>query len=211
MAVIIGYSQVMGQKRRGDKHDYQDIEIIKETAATAVQMAKQILSFARPKSHPQHEAVELRRELTEILDTLKVSRPKNIQILWKPPPEPVLFPIHPAHFQQVVMNLCLNACQAMPDGGELSISLSRSIDKEIILEIVDTGTGIKRENLEKIFNPLFTTKEQGKGTGLGLFVVKQVVDEYKGKIEVRSKPGKGTTFVIRFPYNNIRKPTDYTD
>lgn len=212
MAVIIGYSQVMGQKRRSDKHDYQDIEIIKETAATAVQMAKQILSFARPKSHPSHEAVELRRELTEILDTLKVSQPKNIQILWKPGPGPVLFPIHPAHFQQVVMNLCLNACHAMPDGGNLSISLSRSIDKEIILEIVDTGTGIKKENLEKIFNPLFTTKEQSNGTGLGLFVVKQVVDEYKGKIEVSSEPGKGTTFVIRFPYNNnIRKPTDYTD
>jgi ligand-binding sensor domain-containing protein/signal transduction histidine kinase len=201
MAVIIGYSQVMGQKHRSDKHDYQDIEIIKDTAATAVQMAKQILSFARPKSHPSHEAVELRRELTEILDTLKVSRPKNIQILWQPPSEPVLFPIHPAHFQQVVMNLCLNACHAMPDGGKLSISLSRSIDKEIILEIEDTGTGIKRENLKKIFDPMFTTKEQGKGTGLGLFVVKQVVDEYKGKIEVRSEPGKGTTFVIRFLHN----------
>jgi two-component system sensor histidine kinase ChiS len=199
MAVIIGYSQVMGQKHHSDKEDFQDIEIIKETAATAVQMAKQILSFARPKSQPQHEAVELRRELTEILDTLKVSQPKNIQILWKPHSEPVLFPIHPAHFQQVVMNLCLNACHAMPDGGDLRISLSRSTEKEIILEITDSGTGIKKENLKKIFDPMFTTKEQGKGTGLGLFVVKQIVEEYNGKIEVSSEPGKGTGFVIRFP------------
>ncbi|NIM79873.1 MAG: GHKL domain-containing protein [Candidatus Aminicenantes bacterium] len=199
MAVIIGYSQVMGQKHRSDKEDFQDIEIIKETAATAVQMAKQILSFARPKSYPQNETVELRRELTEILDTLKVSQPGNIQIRWQPPPEPIHYPIHPVRFQQLVMNICLNACQAMPEGGELTISLSRSMDKEVILEIVDTGTGIKRENLEKIFDPLFTTKEQGKGTGLGLFVVKQVVDEYKGKIEVRSEPGKGTSFVICFP------------
>jgi ligand-binding sensor domain-containing protein/signal transduction histidine kinase len=207
MAVIIAYSQVMGQKHHSDKEDYQDIEIIKETAATAVQMAKQILSFARPKSHPQHEAVELGRELTEILNTLKVSQPRNIRILWEPPAEPINFPIHPARFQQLVMNLCMNACHAMPDGGELRIFLSRTADKEIILEIADSGRGIKRENLENIFDPLFTTKEQGKGMGLGLFVVKQVVDEYNGKIEVRSEPGKGTTFVIRFPdHSDIKIP-----
>jgi ligand-binding sensor domain-containing protein/signal transduction histidine kinase len=199
MAVIIGYSQVMGQKHRGDKQGYRDIEIIKETAATAVQMAKQILSFARPKSQPQHGPVELGRELTEILDTLKVTQPKNIRIQWQAPTEPVHFSIHPVHFQQVVMNLCTNAGHAMPEGGELSISLSRSTDKEIILEITDSGTGIKRENLEKIFDPMFTTKEQSKGTGLGLFTVKQIVEEYNGKIEVHSEPGKGTTFVIRFP------------
>lgn len=205
MAVIIGYSRVMGQKHQSDKEDYQNLEIIKETAATAVQMAKQILSFARPKSHSHHEAVELGRELTEIIDTLKITQPKNIQILWEPPSESIHFPIHPARFQQVVMNICLNACQAMPGGGRLGISLSRTIDKETVLEIVDTGTGIKRENLKKIFDPMFTTKEPGKGTGLGLFVVKQIVDGYDGKIEVRSQQGKGTTLVIRFPHNPHNK------
>jgi signal transduction histidine kinase len=167
-----------------------------------MQMGKQILSFARPKSHPQHQAVDLRGELTEILDTLKITHFKAIQIQWEPPEEPIYFPIHPARFQQLVMNLCLNACHAMPFGGNLSILLSRTTDKKIILEIADSGTGIKGEDLKKIFEPLFTTKKQGKGTGLGLFVVKQVVDEHNGRIEVRSEPGKGTTFVIRFPYNN---------
>lgn len=201
MAVIIGYSRVIGQKLHNDKEDYRDIEVIKETAATAVQMAKQILSFARPKNQPRHEAVELGIELTEILETLKVTIPKNIHILWEPPPEPVYFAIHPARFQQLVMNLCMNSRQAMPDGGKLSILLSGVPDQEIVLEIADTGTGIAKENLKKIFDPLFTTKEQDKGTGLGLFVVKQIVDEYDGKIEVRSEPGKGTTIIIRFPHD----------
>lgn len=198
LAVIIGYSRLMGQKYRGDSEDHQNIETIKDTAATAVQMAKQILSFARQKDI-SHEPVDLGMELTEILDTLKITQPKYIQVLCDLQPEPILFPINPARFQQLVMNLCLNAFQAMPNGGQLRISLASAADNQIILEISDTGAGIKKENLDKIFDPFFTTKEQSQGSGLGLFVVKQIVTEYHGKIEVRSEPGKGTTFVIRFP------------
>jgi signal transduction histidine kinase len=206
LAVIIGYSRLMGQKYRGDDNeDRQNIEIIKDTAATAVQMAKQILSFTRQKD-PSHEPVDLGMELTEILDTLKITQPKNIHILRELQSEPVLFPINPARFQQLVMNLCLNAFQAMPDGGQLKISLSSTANNEITLQISDTGAaGIKKENLDKIFDPFFTTKEQSQGTGLGLFVVKQIVTEYNGKIEVHSQPGKGTTFVIRFEGGSFRE------
>jgi len=200
MAIIIGYSRVMSKKHRDDQEDSRNFKIIKDTAATAVQMAKQILSFARPKNSSQNETVELGKELNEIIDTLKITQPKNIHILWEQPSELIYSNIHPAHFQQVVMNLCLNACQAMPEGGKLNIFLSQK-EKEgnyITLEISDTGLGIKEENLSNIFEPMFTTKEPGKGTGLGLFVVKQIVEEYKGKIDVRSNPGQGTTFTIRF-------------
>jgi signal transduction histidine kinase len=144
-------------------------------------------------------------ELTEILDTLKITQPKNIHILRELPLEPVLFPINPARFQQLVMNLCLNAFQAMPNGGQLKISLSSTTDNQITLEISDSGVGIKNENLHKIFEPFFTTNEKKQGTGLGLFVVKQIVDEYNGNIEVRSQPGKGTTFVIRFEGGSFRE------
>ncbi|HLP59990.1 MAG TPA: ATP-binding protein, partial [Candidatus Deferrimicrobium sp.] len=199
LAVIIGYSRLMGQKYREDNEDRQNIEIIKDTAATAVQMAKQILSFAREKNS-SHEPVDLVMELSEILDTLKITQPRNIHILRNLQAEPILFPINPARFQQLVMNLCLNAFQAMPDGGQLGISLSCTAGIEIILEISDSGAaGISKENLDKIFDPFFTTKEQSQGTGLGLFVVKQIVTEYNGKIEVHSEPGKGTTFITRFP------------
>jgi signal transduction histidine kinase len=161
-------------------------------------MAKQILSFARQKNHAD-EPVDLGSVLIEILDTLKITQPKNIHLLREIQVEPILFSINPARFQQVVMNLCLNAFQAMPDGGQLKIALSTSAD-EITLEISDTGsTGINQEHLDKIFEPFFTTKEQKQGSGLGLFVVKQIVTDYQGKIEVLSVPGQGTSFVIRFP------------
>lgn len=203
MAVIIGYSKAISKKHQGNQEDYEEIEVIKKTAGTAVQMAKQILSFSRPKSHVEHVHVELRRELEEILDTLKVTQPKNIQILREMPAEPVHFPIHPARFQQVIMNLCLNAFDAMPYGGEIKISLTVSTANEIILKITDGGKeGIKPEHLDKLFDPLFTTKTRGKGTGLGLFVVKQIVDDYNGKIDVHSEPGKGTTFTIEYPREN---------
>jgi signal transduction histidine kinase len=199
MTVIITYSQIIGQKRPIEKEDSRNIEIIKRTASTASQMAKQILSFADPKSSDLDDPVDLANELTAILDTVRVSKSSNICIQWEPPPEPIYFPIRPARFQQLVMNLCMNACYAMPAGGELGIYLSRGKDNNIILEITDTGTGIRKEYLEKIFDPLFTTREKGKGTGLGLFVVKQIVNEYDGEIEVRSKPGRGTAFIIRLP------------
>ncbi len=200
LAVIIGYSRLMSQKYQGDNEDHQNIEVIKDTAATAVQMAKQILSFARQRDYTD-EPVELGSVLIEILDTLKITQPKNIRVLREIQAEPVFFPIHPGRFQQVVMNLCLNAFQAMPEGGQLRIALTSTSDagNEIILEISDTGTtGIKKEHLEKIFEPFFTTKEQTQGSGLGLFVVKQIVEEYQGKIEVHSEPGQGTRFIIRF-------------
>jgi ligand-binding sensor domain-containing protein/signal transduction histidine kinase len=200
LSVIIGYSRLMSQKYHGENEDHQNIEIIKDTAATAVQMAKQILSFARHKDYA-HEPVELGTVLIEILDTLKITQPKTIRVLREIQAEPVFFPIHPARFQQVVMNLCLNAFHAMPEGGQLRVALASSakVNNEITLEISDTGnTGIKPEHLDKIFEPFFTTKEHGQGSGLGLFVVKQIVEEYQGKIEVYSEPGKGTRFVIRF-------------
>ncbi len=209
LTVIIGYSRVMSKKFHHDDDDnYQNIEIIKNTAATAVQMAKQILAFARPKNQP-FEPVELGMVLSEILETLKVRQPKNIRLLWEPQVTPIFFPIQPARFQQLVMNLCLNAFEAMPEGGQLRISLSPPKNKEITLEVSNTGPiAIKKENLNKIFDPLFTTKEHNKGTGLGLFVVKQIVADHQGKIEVHSEPGQGTSFIIKLPSTskNLRSP-----
>jgi signal transduction histidine kinase len=143
--------------------------------------------------------------LEDVLEILKVTTPSEVKILWEAPKEEVRLYISPTKFQQALMNLCLNAVQAMPGEGKLNIRLYKAKERgnQVILEVSDTGIGIEKENLGKIFEPLFTTKEPGKGTGLGLFVVKQIVDEYKGKIEVRSKPGEGTTFKISFPAKTV--------
>lgn len=102
--------------------------------------------------------------------------------------------------QQVLMNIIWNAQGAMPKGGKLNINVTTTgKPRHIVLSVRDTGVGISRQNIEKIFTPFFTTKEVGKGTGLGLWVVQSIIEEHKGKIEVKSWPGKGAVFTIRLP------------
>jgi PAS domain S-box-containing protein len=106
--------------------------------------------------------------------------------------------------QQALMNIMLNAAQAMPNGGDLKITTSvaervkigRSIRDAVRIDISDTGIGIPQENLDKLFTPFFTTKEKGKGVGLGLSVVHGIIERHHGKIEITSNPGAGTTFSI---------------
>jgi signal transduction histidine kinase len=201
LAIIIGYSKMAAQ-HEGEEGNKQGVnEKIKNTAVTALQVVKQILAFTR-RQYDETIAANLPDLLDDIIEILKVNTPPEINILWLRPEKEVRLFINPTKFQQVVLNLCLNAVHAMEQGGELDIRLHEEEDnagKRVILEIADTGCGMEEEVLDKIFDPLFTTKEPGKGTGLGLFVVKQIVDEYKGTIDVRSKPGEGTVFRIEFP------------
>jgi two-component system NtrC family sensor kinase len=106
--------------------------------------------------------------------------------------------------QQALMNIVLNAAQAMPNGGDLTVTTSvargvtigRSIKDAIVIDVSDTGVGITKENLNRLFTPFFTTKEKGKGIGLGLSVVHGIIERHHGKIEIESNPGTGTTFSI---------------
>ncbi|MCP4152236.1 MAG: hypothetical protein GY757_31140 [bacterium] len=198
LIVIISVAQVMGQTYDKEDKNYKHIEIIEDTTKTAMHMAKQILSFARYNSDQVPGNADLVYLLMEIIKTLELTSPKSVSIKPILSPKPIMFPIHPARFQQLVMNLCLNAVQAMPQGGELNITIAYSDEETIRLDIGDTGSGISPSLTGKIFEPLFTTKGQEDGTGLGLFVVKQVVTEHNGTIDVHSEPGK-TTFTIRFP------------
>jgi signal transduction histidine kinase len=115
--------------------------------------------------------------------------------------------------QQAVMNIVLNAAQAMPDGGDLTITTSVAkgvrigeiFRNAIRINISDTGIGIPQENLDKLFTPFFTTKEKGKGVGLGLSVVHGIIERHHGKIEIESDPGAGTTFSIYLGIINDEK------
>jgi signal transduction histidine kinase len=100
--------------------------------------------------------------------------------------------------QQVFLNLFLNARDAMPTGGMLEIRTG-SHNGSVEVEVVDTGNGIPREYIHKIFDPFFTTKPGGRGTGLGLSVSYGIIKEHSGKIDVRSTPGRGTSFHVEFP------------
>ena len=103
----------------------------------------------------------------------------------------------PAMLRQAVLNLALNACQAMPDGGTLRLRCEAARGRRVKLTVSDTGVGIKPEHLQRIFDLYFTTKE--KGSGIGLSMVYRTVQMHDGEIEVQSTPGKGTTFTILLP------------
>jgi signal transduction histidine kinase len=105
--------------------------------------------------------------------------------------------------QQVFLNLFLNARDAMPSGGILEVRTGAH-NGSVEIEVVDTGAGIPREHIHRIFDPFFTTKASGRGTGLGLSVSYGIIKEHAGKVDVRSAPGKGTSFHVEFPA--VRKP-----
>jgi two-component system NtrC family sensor kinase len=101
--------------------------------------------------------------------------------------------------RQILLNLVTNAVQAMPQGGELTLRTARVDGDRIRLEVRDTGVGIPQASLSDIFNPFYTTKTPGQGTGLGLSVVHSILQRYRGEIRVESQVGVGTTFTIELP------------
>jgi two-component system, NtrC family, sensor kinase len=106
--------------------------------------------------------------------------------------------------QQVFMNLLMNALQAMPEGGEISVAAETDSRDTVRVDIHDTGMGISQELVQHIFEPFFTTKEVGKGTGLGLAVVYSLVKKHGGRIDVNSEIGRGTTFSVFLPTASSR-------
>jgi signal transduction histidine kinase len=104
----------------------------------------------------------------------------------------------PAQLSQVLVNLVVNALQSIPGGGRITVE-TRFCDNSVYLAVTDTGTGMSKQVLEKIFVPFFTTKDVGQGTGLGLPVVHGIVTAHGGSIDVESKEGRGTRFEIRLP------------
>lgn len=110
--------------------------------------------------------------------------------------------IDTGELQQVILNMLLNAMQAMPDGGHLGIQTRVSRDM-VEIAITDTGIGIAPENLQKVFNPFFTTKEVGKGTGLGLSVSFDIIEKHGGTVKIESQLGRGTAFTIVLPMNGV--------
>ncbi len=206
LTIIIGYSGRVAKSLGHKESNLSFIQKIQKAATTAVRLSKQILAFTKGQ-YPQNRPINLGQLLTDTIDTLKITIPENIAIQVDIPGDEhaLRYLINPTHFQQVVMNLCINAANAMPGGGDIHIALSGVQNQGVRLEISDTGTGIEEEKLGKIFDPLYTTGEQSKGTGLGLFVVKQIADEYKAEIKVISEPGKGSSFQLTFPRPEIRR------
>jgi PAS domain S-box-containing protein len=195
-----------------DPRSQRVTEIAELAVNRGVDLVKQILSFGRGIEASQIQ-LQIRYIISEISKILKETFPKSIHINTNLPQDLWTLLADATQIHQVLMNLCINARDAMPTGGSLNISAENFLVDEIyaqmnegakagphiLITVEDTGTGIASELLDKIFDPFFTTKEVGKGTGLGLATVLSIIKAHNGFLQVSSQKGKGTRFKLFLP------------
>jgi PAS domain S-box-containing protein len=169
------------------------LNIMDEEIATSNKIINDLLNFART-GKPAVSLASLEAVIDSTLPRLNI--PENITVTKKLDADLPQVEIDVDQMRQVIVNLITNAAQAMPEGGELTISAHQT-KRSLEISITDTGSGIPKELIGKIFDPLFTTK--AKGIGLGLAVCKSIIDNHKGSISVSSRVDKGTTFTIKLP------------
>ena len=185
-------------------------ERIRTAAEKAALLTKQLLAFGR-KQVLVLQVLDLNGLLKEVKEMLSILPAQQVQLMVTSSPQPLPVEVDPGKIEQVIMNLAVNACDAMPSGGVLRIKTSQvsmrdskpgvknSSTAHALLEIIDTGCGMDDEIKAHLFEPFFTTKPIGKGTGLGLSTVYGIVKQSGGMIEVDSVPGEGTTFRVYLP------------
>jgi CheY-like chemotaxis protein len=188
------------------------LEEIQTASLRAKDVVRQLLSFAR-KTKLERKPSNIIFIVKESLKLLRSSIPTSIEIRQNIAKDVDTILADPTQLNQVLINLCTNADHAMPDGGVIEVILKNlefdedtatqytglSPGRYVSLSVSDTGHGISKEEIDRIFDPYFTTKEVGKGTGMGLAVVHGIVNGHNGKIVVESEIGKGTNFTIFFP------------
>jgi len=193
-----------------------DVESILEEGREASHLVRQILDFSR-RSPIQTRLLDLKELLLGSMDVLRRTLPASIKLLLEMEAKDCIVKADPTRIRQVVMNLVVNARDAMPGGGELRVTSHRvriqSDEKSpvppgewVCLGISDSGTGIPPEVIPRIFEPFFTTKPKGEGTGLGLAQVYGIVKQHGGHIEVQTEVGQGTTFWIYLPAQEAEVP-----
>ncbi len=197
MNVILGRAELLMRKAT-DERARRGLETIVTQVERITKIMNQLLSFAR-KRPAGRQGVNLEAIMIDILDVLQERFDKHhIEVTKTVSPQLPMVLADPDQMNQVFLNLILNACQAMPERGTLSLGLHPT-GSMVELTIQDTGCGIPQEQQSKIFDPFFSTKAVGEGTGLGLTVVHGILQEHQGAIRVSSVPGQGTTFIVSLP------------
>ena len=197
MSVVLGGAQFLLNRPDLAPDARQDVESIRQAAERTAAITQQLLAFGR-RQLLQLRDVRLNRVLQAIEPVLRRSLMENQELILRLGLRDELVRADPRQIEQVLLNLTLNARDAMPDGGQLTIETGE-VDQHATLVVRDTGHGMDPATLKRVFEPFFTTKEVGQGTGLGLSVVHGIVNQTGGRIEVESDPGKGTTFTLYFP------------
>ena len=212
LTVIVGLGEIMCKKMAVDDPLRRNIEGILNAAQRAANLTKELLLFSR-KQQSERRPVDLNNIVGKMEAFLHRIIGEDITLKQVPPSTPLPVLADSNHLEQVLMNLAVNARDAMPQGGELILRTEQAVlDEEFaaahgygtpgayaLLTVSDTGSGMDKETLQRIFEPFFSTKEVGKGTGLGLAVVYGIIKQHDGFITAYSEPGQGSTFRIYLP------------
>jgi two-component system sensor kinase FixL len=201
MGVIQGHAKLLAAAVEGDRARWR-LQTIQEQIGRISKIIQSLLNMARPKA-AERVPVDLEPLIETTLSFLsdKLAR-RGIEVIEDFEPTPTVLG-DPERLQQLLLNLFLNAADAMPDGGELRLVLRPDGQAGAELRIRDTGIGIEPENLDQVFDAFYTSKEAGTGNGLGLMVASRIVADHGGTIEVESTPGRGTEFRLHFPWKPI--------
>ncbi|MGO3182842.1 MAG: sensor histidine kinase [Aequorivita sp.] len=198
LANILGFAELLKGKEPEDTQTTKDLDKIINSAIFSREVVKKLMFFAceMPQNLDKTDIVPVIKDAMNLLDpTLKKN---EIQYAVNLPEDPVLLKADTIQLTQVVFNLVLNAIYFSPKNGMIKISLKDS-EKKVTLKIIDEGPGISPENVDKIFQPFFTTKTVGDGSGLGLSVVHGIIRSHRGTIDYQSNNPSGAIFIINFP------------
>jgi nitrogen-specific signal transduction histidine kinase len=204
LTIISGYSQMLQSTRPGAELDRGALNEVLKACEHAAGLTAQLLAFSR-RQPLQPRVIEINRVLNETAVLLRRLIGEQIDLVIQPGPDAGCAYADPVQLRQVILNLAINARDAMPQGGSLVIQTRKSEGSEAqpgsyaVLELTDTGTGMDEATRSRLFQPFFTTKAPGKGSGIGLATVQRIVRDLNGMIEVASEPGRGASFRVSLP------------
>jgi two-component system cell cycle sensor histidine kinase/response regulator CckA len=223
LTVILGFSEFLIEQLPSDERSHRDASEIRLAAQRASRLTKQLLAFSRQQVL-ERRVIDLVATVSELQPMIDRLIGEDVQFTFTHAEPPQLVLIDPGQFEQIVMNLVINARDAMPGGGRLTLFIDRTrldsihaaelevpAGQYVVLAVSDTGEGIDADTLDHIFEPFFTTKAPGSGTGLGLSTVFGIVHQSGGAIEVDSVVTQGTTFRIYFPLSGAAEADRETD
>jgi two-component system cell cycle sensor histidine kinase/response regulator CckA len=210
--VMLGYTDIALSELQEGQAGYRELQQVTRAAVTAAELTEGLLTFSR-RVESKLRPVNVNLQILQIAKMLQRTIPKMINIELNLADNLRTVTADPGQMQQVILNLAVNAKDAMPNGGDLIVATKNIyLDEEycrthlgtksgdyVLLTVTDTGTGMDKKTLEHVFEPFFTTKDTGKGTGLGLSIVYGMVKNHDGNILCYSEPGEGTTFKIYLP------------
>lgn len=203
LAIILGFTEILLEKTHPDSEEYDILKTIEKQATNAKRIVENLLSFVRHKEHKE-QLVNINDCINTVLDMMNNTiMINNIEVKKDLQETLPLIKGDPGELQQVLFNIINNAIYVMKGGGILCIS-TKYDGHWIIISISDTGCGIPKEHRQRIFDPFFTIKELGKGTGLGLWVSYNIIKKHNGIITFETKTKEesekpGTTFIIKLP------------